>query len=340
MNPNSYLDKTFVVNDPDARIRQADLVQFETYQNGDELPPGKQVGDVKIIPVGTEVRLTAAQVGSTKRPFVFAEAAAEGGASFGWTAASNLKGKLVNETIGLMPAKAELSFKGNNRTVTDEMAFVREGPPNFTSTGDLIAAGTFVVVTETQGKFSKVSHGEAVQGEIVVGDEIGWTASSNLTDGWSDRFGPNAAWDHGNFVGQKDLVNIVGAKDQTEQVTADSLDHYLALAQAAKAAGIALAIESGFRSFPHQKFLFDGFIHHRPGFNRAAVPGRSNHQHGQAFDLNTGGFDGDPTYNWLKRNAPALGFIRTVSKEHWHWEFRPNEANHPPGKFKSDGVDP
>ena len=339
MNPTSYLEKTFTINDHNARIRQADLVHLETYAEGDTLPPGLSVGDVKIIPFGTEARLTAAQIGSKKRPFVFAEPGA-GGAPFGWTAASNLKGKLINETIGLMSARRDLPFAGNNRTVTDNRAFVRGGPPSFASTGALIDEGTFVVVLETNGGFSKVSHGSSDEGGIVVGEAIGWTASSNLTKGWFDRFGPNAAWDDGNFIGQKDLVHIVGDNDQTEQVTAESLDHYLALAAAAAADGLLVCIDSGFRAYPDQQYLFDGWIRRRPGFNLAAQPGHSNHQHGQAFDLNTGGFGGDPVYNWLRNHAPALGFIRTVSGEHWHWEFRPTEANHPTGRFKRPGVSP
>ncbi len=60
--------------------------------------------------------------------------------------------------------------------------------------------------------------------------------------------------------------------------------------------------------------------------NLAARPGRSNHQHGQAFDLNTGGFDGNRIYDWMKKNGPRFGFIRTVNREHWHWEYRPEEA--------------
>jgi hypothetical protein len=339
MNPNSYLDKTFTVDNPDARVRQADLVQFEMYATGDVIPAGKNVGDVKIIPPGTEVRLTDAKVGSSKRPFVFVQPAA-GGPPFGWTAAQNMKGRMINETIGLRPSKGSLPFQGTNRTVSDETALIRGGPTAFASTGQEIDLGTYVVVTEVSGKFSKVSNGSINQGAIVVGTEIGWTASANLTDGWMDKFGPNSAWDDGVFKGLKDLVTIIGDKDQAEQVTADSLDGYLALANAAAAAGVLVCIESGFRSYPEQQFLFTGFKQHRPGFNRAAPPGKSNHQHGQAFDLNTGGFDGDPIYNWLRRNAPALGFIRTVSGEHWHWEFRPNEANHPPGKFKQPGVNP
>jgi len=77
--------------------------------------------------------------------------------------------------------------------------------------------------------------------------------------------------------------------------------------------------------------------------NLAAQPGASNHQHGQAFDLNTmhNKFDGsDRIYEWLKRNGPKHGFVRTVSKESWHWEYRPAEATAlaAAGKFKLDGV--
>jgi LAS superfamily LD-carboxypeptidase LdcB len=57
------------------------------------------------------------------------------------------------------------------------------------------------------------------------------------------------------------------------------------------------------------------------GFNTAAPPGSSNHQNGIAFDIAVGGGSGDPIYDWLKKNAPARGFIRTVNKEPWHWEF-------------------
>jgi len=60
--------------------------------------------------------------------------------------------------------------------------------------------------------------------------------------------------------------------------------------------------------------------------NLAARPSYGVHEHGQGFDLNTGGFDGDPVYDWLKKSGPRLGFIRTVNREHWHWEYRPEDA--------------
>jgi len=56
--------------------------------------------------------------------------------------------------------------------------------------------------------------------------------------------------------------------------------------------------------------------------------------------LDVGGFDGNPVYDWLKTNGPKFGFIRTVTKEPWHWEFRPTEAADLVGlgKFKLRGV--
>jgi len=72
-----------------------------------------------------------------------------------------------------------------------------------------------------------------------------------------------------------------------------------------------------------------------------AGPGSSKHQNGQAFDIQTGmgkrwgnpktdpNFTGYPpgeitkTYKWLVANMATYGFIRTVIKERWHWEYQP-----------------
>jgi LAS superfamily LD-carboxypeptidase LdcB len=157
---------------------------------------------------------------------------------------------------------------------------------------------------------------------------------------WANQRGANACWRHGAFIGQKVLVNIVGTGGELEQITLESLEPYLNLVAEAAKLNLAVGLESGFRTFAKQKALHDGFLARKPGFNLAAAPGNSNHQHGQAFDLNTGGFDGHPIYDWLKQHGPSLGFIRTVNKEHWHWEYMPNEA---PAfvkakKFKLDKV--
>jgi LAS superfamily LD-carboxypeptidase LdcB len=121
-----------------------------------------------------------------------------------------------------------------------------------------------------------------------------------------------------------------------EQVTVASLAPYLKLVKAAHdEEDLTILINSAFRTFQRQVELFHDAQHGGPS---AAEPGRSHHQHGQAFDLNTG--DGaleghSRIYEWLKKNGPKHGFIRTVKGEPWHWEYRPDKAAQMgPGEFK------
>jgi D-alanyl-D-alanine carboxypeptidase len=244
----NFADKTFLVADPDTRIRKADdLMSFERFTAADPLPAGEQVGNFKRIAKGTRVKVDQVKVvptGSSGR-IVFAHALSENGATkLGWTSTRNFEGKFVNVTLG-------------------------ERPP---------APG-------------------------------------------ANRFGPNAAWSGGNFLKQITLVDIVDNRLEVERIALDTLSPYLDMVEAAAEDGVEVAINSGFRSFPEQKILHEGFIKKLPGFNLAAKPGRSKHQNGIAFDIAVAGGDGNPTYEWLKENAPGRGFVRTVNKEPWHWEF-------------------
>lgn len=243
----NFADKTFVVADPDARVRKADnLMEFERFTAADTLPPGEQVGNFKRIPKGTRVKVDQIKVVPTGSAgtIVFAHALAEEGSDLGWTSSRNFDGKFVNVTLGTKPP-----------------------PPG------------------------------------------------------TNQFGPNAAWSRGKFLKQITLAEIVDRRLEVERIALDTLEPYLDMVDAAAKDGVQVAINSGFRSFPEQKLLHDGFVKKLPGFNLAAKPGRSNHQNGIAFDIAVAGGDGDPTYEWLKKNAPARGFVRTVSGEPWHWEF-------------------
>jgi hypothetical protein len=245
---SSYLDKTFTVADPDARIRKpGDLMNFQTYSATDPLPPGAAVGDFKRIPQGAKVKVDDIEIVRTgsSGSIVFGHALSPDGATeLGWTSTRNFNGKFVNETLDrLEPAPG------------------------------------------------------------------------------AGKFGPNAAWSAGNYLGQRTLVEIVNFEIDVKRIALESLQPYMVLVAAAASDGISIAINSGFRSYPEQKLLYEGFIKHLPGFNTAAPPGRSNHQNGIAFDLRVGGGDGDPVYEWLKKNGPAHDFVRTVNKEPWHWEF-------------------
>lgn len=343
----SYKNKTFIVEDNDTRIRLDDLKTLATYKAGDTIPDGKQIGDFKTIPKRTEIIIKDTKVDSDRNVFVFAEPKdSNSKCPSGWTKAMNLEGRFLNETIGFAPSSWDAPPRGDNFTVTDANALIRTGPPSFKSTGGKIPQSSFVVTTASKDGFVNVSGIAIANGEISIKEEIGWTSATNLTDGcskvfstsdWTNTKGPNACWQKGKFIGARVLVNIVGVGGEMEQITLASLEPYLRLKDAAAKKNLELGIESAFRTYARQEELFKLFKAGKG--NLAAEPGKSNHQHGQAFDLNTRGFE-TPLYEWLTKNGPKLGFIRTVNKEHWHWEYRPAEAAElaAQGKFKLASV--
>lgn len=147
---------------------------------------------------------------------------------------------------------------------------------------------------------------------------------------------------------------------------------YLDMEAAAKKDGVNLSINSGFRS-PYdsintksaagvavssssQKYLYDGWLARKPGFNLAAAPGGSNHGNGIGLDLNAGGKSSgrkinvnQKIYTWLVKNSWKYGFIRAVKAEEWHYDYLPDLAKKGPygkiagtdaNKFYSDwGLD-
>lgn len=86
----------------------------------------------------------------------------------------------------------------------------------------------------------------------------------------------------------------------------------------ASAAGIALPIVDAYRPHHDQVRLADELGLYSEG-GRAAVPGTSEHGWGRAVDLEVG----DPAVDWLRKNAWKYGYVETVRREPWHWEFHP-----------------
>lgn len=233
----------------------------------------------------------------------------------------------------------------------DLMAFVRAVGGGFETIPKGIKVKILEVKIAETGSRSSIVFGRAssIDGTLV----FGWTSTRNLEgkfmnetigviqpDPGASRFGPNAAWSDGEFLGQRELVAIVDSKLEIERLALETIKPYAALVAAAAKDGILVTLNSGFRSYPEQKHLHDGFIRSLPGFNTAAKPGFSKHQNGIAFDISVPGGDGNPTYEWLKRNATAFGFVRTVSKEPWHWEFDEAKAQLAlaEGTFKTSTV--
>ena len=203
----------------------------------------------------------------------------------------------------------------------------------------LIPLGTKIKVTEARLFKDSV---------FVKADGWGWTAGNNLKNNFlnetvatyepvdNNQKGPNAAWDKGTYLKQLTLIQIIGADNSVKFISDDIAEFYLSLVEAADHDGVPLPLKSGFRSYPQQEYLYTGYISGRPGFNLAAKPGFSNHQDGFAYDFAIGGYEGNPRYDWLKLHAPEHGFVRTVNKEPWHWEYRPDVAA--TGAYKTANV--
>ncbi len=252
------------------------------------------------------------------------------------------------------------SFRQRSFLVEDPDARIRKA-------GDLMefdakAGGGFMVIPKgTKVRVDEVSLVGIGTKTVMIfaraldlqGVPLGWTSAGNFRGKFvnetlgriepaagAGKFGPNAAWSAGQYLGQRTLVSIVDSTRAIERIALDTLDPYFDMVEAAAGAGIAITLNSGFRSYPEQKHLHDGFVKKIPGFNLAAKPGFSKHQNGVAFDIPVAGGAGNPTYDWLRKHATAHGFVRTVSKEPWHWEYDPQRAAaaRNAGTFKTPNV--
>jgi len=119
------------------------------------------------------------------------------------------------------------------------------------------------------------------------------------------------AYSGGTHLGKIDVVEIDGKK-----VAAKTARAWQALKSAAARDGVRLKLNSGFRTHDEQHDLYRKYQNGTG--NLAAYPGHSNHQHGQAIDVDVVSQD---AYDWMHANAPRMGWRRTVPSEPWHWEY-------------------
>jgi hypothetical protein len=95
---------------------------------------------------------------------------------------------------------------------------------------------------------------------------------------------------------------------------------------AARADGVALTINSGFRSDAEQAVLWN----RHPDPKWVARPGTSLHRNATELDL------GPPSaYGWLAANATRFHFIQRYDWEPWHFGFTLNPASRPAEKTSS-----
>ena len=88
--------------------------------------------------------------------------------------------------------------------------------------------------------------------------------------------------------------------------------------RAARAAGVGLIVNSGFRSDAEQARLFAA----NPDPRWVAPPGKSLHRLGTELDLGP-----SAAYGWLSRNARRFGFVQRYSWEPWHYGYVHNAGS-------------
>jgi len=176
---------------------------------------------------------------------------------------------------------------------------------------------------------------------------------NELTSSYDTSLGVRDLWSGGAVIGSEQLYIF-----DKYPLTAQILSAYKAMQIAAVADGIDLHLSSGYRDpfnnvidgngrfistaqynlrkqnvINKNKKNDDNYLRTASSGNfdpATARPGYSNHNSGLAIDLNCKGakFGGVimPIYEWLVLNAYKFGFVRTVTSEEWHWEYRPGKA--------------
>jgi len=126
------------------------------------------------------------------------------------------------------------------------------------------------------------------------------------------------------------------------------------MAAGAKADGILLQVDSGYRSSWYQEQIFLRLMKKGRTYEDlirfVAPPGYSEHMLGTAVDFSPGNwrFARTPAYQWLKDHAADYGFSETYPEnngrhpwEAWHWRYRRSEnSGHKTGLRKIPPAPP
>lgn len=144
--------------------------------------------------------------------------------------------------------------------------------------------------------------GEAVPAPIAVAARATAEAGPPGASAWTGAEGIASG---GGYSGPLAYRNAEGMRPDV----AAAFDR---MAAAARAAGVALVVSSGFRSDAEQAALFAA----HPDPRWVAPPGRSLHRCATELDL------GPPAaYGWLAAKASRFGFERRYSWEPWHFGY-------------------
>jgi hypothetical protein len=142
---------------------------------------------------------------------------------------------------------------------------------------------------------------------------------------------PSASASGGGYAGPL-------AYRQGEPMRPDVAAAFDRLAAAASRAGVALVVNSAYRSDAEQARLFA----QNPDPRWVAPPGTSLHRCGTELDLGPAG-----AYPWLAAHAPSFGFVKRYGWEPWHFGYArgPEPCSAAAGAFPrarggGDGAEP
>ncbi len=131
---------------------------------------------------------------------------------------------------------------------------------------------------------------------------------------------------YGNIVpaGLRNFANgrlpdskLVGV-GEGQKLTEPAAKHFRRMDAAARAYGVDLRVNSGYRTVSEQAYYYQ---RHLNGGPPAARPGSSTHGWGLSVDLDV---KNEPRASeWLRKNGASYGFFNDVTTEPWHWTYRP-----------------
>lgn len=180
---------------------------------------------------------------------------------------------------------------------------------------------------------------------------------------------PQTNLDERLLAGQLSLVHGVGNRNELvaiphqftqkdELIHKDVYDPLMTLIGHAQNDGIRLSIVSAYRSYEHQKRIWERKWGDTPNndanqalknLEYSSFPGTSRHHWGTDIDFNSVSLsywqsdEGKQVHAWLTANAPQYGFCQTYgnnrtsgyANEDWHWSHMPTaeyyytQINHP-----------
>jgi hypothetical protein len=178
--------------------------------------------------------------------------------------------------------------------------------------------------------FAPIRARAVVLADLAVGEEGTRTEASAVAEAGTPSAAPGAmpvTASGGGYSGT--LVYRQG-----EGMRPDVAAAFDRMSAAAAGAGLALIVNSGFRSDAEQAALFAA----HPDPKWVAPPGHSLHRCATELDLGP-----ETAYGWLAANASRFGFVQRYSWESWHFGYDAgpppcSEAGNSAGVDGGDGV--